>query len=201
MRRTLMLLQAFFTGVVNALPQEIVDKRRENWAKLSEKGRILHVDKLKEKLAARRASMDGTAARSNTLGVIDAFALAFAGLLLLAPDTKSAVKWVVCIGVVLILVSACIHRMAIASKLKVWKRPRKGGFSEPDEMLQWAVDAEENVATSSEVSVAELNEMSQKLHARKIILVVERRAQNAAIHLANAGTWLIIASLLLRLVL
>lgn len=68
-------------------------------------------------------------------------------------------------------------------------------------MLQRAVDVKEISTSNSEISDTELDEKFQKLHARKIVLVVERRAQNLAVHMANTGTLQIIVGLLLRLVL
>jgi Na+-transporting methylmalonyl-CoA/oxaloacetate decarboxylase gamma subunit len=177
--RTAELLRCFFTGTVSDLPPEIRQKRTELWGRLADHEEFL--DKVRVRSSGRRGSMYETATRSNYLAVVDAFVAAAGAQVLVAPDTRGASEVLLKIGMATVFLAACILVLAISAKAKVWKKPRPGGFSEADEMLQEAVDAQEQVAAGSKTQhEAERDRAFDRLHKRKLVLVVERRGQHAA---------------------
>ena len=188
-QRTVDLLWCFVTGIVGDLPRQVVQRRNENWARVSNKAVFLA--KVEQRSQNRRKSMAETAERSSYLGVIIAFVVAAGAQLLGASGTDGTSEFFLKIGVAANLLAGCIICLAIAAKAKVWKKPRPGGFSEPDEMLAREVDAHDP-------DELERDEVFSRLHKRKLVLVVERRAQHAAAVTSVLGSLVMIIGVLIR---
>lgn len=192
MRRTTMLFRAFFTGIVDDIPEAVFHDMEKGWKKLTDKNGFL--DSIKQQSAARRQSMFETATRSNYLMVVTAFVIAANVAMLVAPGGGAASQVLLKISTSMIALAAAILTLAISAKSKVMKRPREGGEVEPEEML-----AKMSIHPSLDtIQWAQVKSESNKLHKRKIILVVERRAQWASAVLMAAGLMVMIVGVCIR---
>lgn len=174
--RTGMLFKGFFAGIVPEIPKQEIEKALQKLRKLKAKQTFL--DKIKAKSAKRNESLFKTATRSNSLLVVVAFVIPGNIALLIAPGASSTSQILFKISTTLMGVAGAILTIAIASKYKVMLPPREGCEIEPLEMLDWAVADEAATASNpNAIQEAELMRESNKHHKRKIVLVVERRAQ------------------------
>jgi len=195
--RTLELLKCFVTGMVSDLPRALLDKRQNLWTILADHESFLKT--IDQQSVARRNSMYETATRSQYLAVIDAFVVAAGAQIMVAPDTHGASAVLLKIGVITLFVAAMVFVLAISAKSKVWKKPRSGGFSEADEMLTEAVRVQEQVKTEPHKRLAaERDRAFLRLHKRKLVLAVERRAQHAGAGLSVLGMLEVIIGVALR---
>lgn len=186
LRRVKMLLKCYFTGIVEDTPVEVTEVRARNWRNLNDKQEFLA--RLAQQSIARRNSMTETAARSNYLLVVNAFAIGGNATIFVATTTEIIAQIFLAFSFCMILLSACVLAIAIAAKTKVLKKPRRGGEYEPDEMLLNAVKVQEQAEKDPTAKQDdELNRISRELHKRKIVLLVERRAQWVATMLMVSG--------------
>lgn len=181
------LWKCFFTGIVKDLSGEILERRERNWGILEDKeGFLKSIDDDWSK--ARRKSMFETAERASY--VIIAYAFFAGGIFnaIIAPSINKAALILLKLSLTKISLATLILIMAIAAKAKVMKAPREGGESEPDEMLQNAVDVQEQARQNPAQKDKDRRDRAfNRLHKRKIVLTVERRAQWVAVTIATVG--------------
>jgi hypothetical protein len=197
MRRAAMLFKAFFTGIVDELPESILEAMLKKWQKLE--GKDEYLEDVKQQSVSRRKSMFETATRSNYLLVVAAFVIAANVAMIVAPGGSTASQVLLKISTSMIALAAAVLTIAISAKSKVMKRPRKGGEVEPAEMLDAALQAEQSTTTDHDtVKWERVKRESNRLHKRKIILVVERRAQWIPAILMAAGLLVFIVGVCVR---
>ena len=199
MRRTTMFLKAFFIGVVDDIPQVVLRGMEEKWNGLKHKDEFLQ--DIKQQSASKRESMFETATRSNYLIVVAAFVIAANVAMLVAPDGSAASQVLLKISTSLIALAAAIMTIAISAKSKVMKKPCEGGEIEPEALLRRAFSIESEAAVAPNVDVKQWKELvsaSHKLQKRKIILVVERRAQWISAVFMSIGLIVMIIGICLR---
>ncbi len=186
-KRSRELWKCFFTGIVNDLSGEILERREKNWELLEDReGFLASIDDDWSK--ARRKSMFETAERASY--VIIAYAFFAGGIFnaIIAPGINTAALILLKLSLTKISLATLILILAIAAKAKVMKAPREGGESEPDEMLENAVRVQEQAKKDiSQRDKDRRDRAFNRLHKRKIVLTVERRAQLVAVWIATVG--------------
>lgn len=192
LKRTRQLVACFFTGIVPEIPEEIIKKRREHWRSLTLERKKLLITKIDERAKARRASMGENATRNNYIFAGLAFITAASTNIMLASTTHTAARSVIRIGAPVILTATSILLLAIAAKSKVMRR-KADDHSEADEMLERELQAEQHDQENPDmILLHEYEILAFRLHKRKIILLVERRAQLIATYLAIVGLLILI---------
>jgi hypothetical protein len=193
-----MILKAYFTGIVDDLPQATLEDMKREWAGLTDKDDLL--EEVERLSASRRQSMFETATRSNYLLVVAAFVIAANVAMLVAPDGTTTSVVLLKISTSMIVLAAAILTIAISAKSKTMKKPRAGGEFEPTEMLHQALGIESQTSTPALDVKAwkKFVDASNKLHKRKIVLVAERRAQWISAMLMTTGLLVMIAGICTR---
>ena len=162
--------------------------------------KVRFLKEIEDKSFARHTSMNGTAGRSNYALVALAFVFAGGIAVLVVPTTSKASQVLLTIGCCMLLVATGILLIAMLAKLKVFKKPRPGGESEADEMLRWRVAHINDDGTEDleKYLIDRRDRAFTRLNKRKVVLVVERRAQTVAAYIAVSGLSVIIVALCLR---